>query len=68
MVLANLNPYHEAYMTPSIYDLRQAANNQETTGKLLFSTHEGPREFTQFNNHNNLDLHLGAGEIKIVEF
>jgi len=67
MILANLNPYHEAYMKPSIYDLRQASNNQETMGKLLFSTHEGPRDFTQFDNHNNLDLHLGAGEIKIVE-
>jgi len=68
MVLANLNPYHEIYLNPSIYDLRQASNNNESEGQLLFSTHEGPRVFSQFINHNNLDLHLGAGEIKIVEF
>ncbi|MFH5881775.1 alpha-amylase [Liberiplasma polymorphum] len=68
LVLANLNPYHEYYSKPSIKAIRDASNNHETIGKLLFSTHEGPRDFTQFYDYNQIDLHLGAGEVKIVEF
>jgi glycosidase len=67
LVLANLNPYQEYYLKPNIEAIRTLSNNQEAHGKLLFSTHEGPREFTQFIDHNTLDLHLGAGEVKIVE-
>ena len=68
MVLANLNPYHEVWLKPSIFSLREASKNQENHGKLLLSTHEPPRSFTQFHDHHQLDLHLGAGEVKIVEF
>lgn len=66
LILANGNPYHEVYLKPSIAVLRALSNNNESTGKLLFSTHEGPREFTQIIDHNILDIHLGAGEVKIV--
>ncbi len=68
MVLANLNPYHEVWLKPSVRHLREASNNQETQGRLLFSTHEPPRVFTQFYDYHTLDLHLGPGEVKIVEF
>ena len=68
MVLANLNPYHEMWLKPSIFDVREASQNHETIGKLRFSTHEEPRDFTQFLDFDKLDLHLGAGEVKIVEF
>ncbi|MFP4286409.1 MAG: alpha-amylase [Candidatus Izemoplasmataceae bacterium] len=68
LVLANLNPYQEYYLKPNIETIRNASNNQETIGSLLFSTHEGPRTFTQFDGTHGLDLHLGAGEVKIVEF
>ncbi len=68
MVLGNLNPYHDVNLRPSIHDLRRLSQNEEPLGKLLFSTHEPPRVFSQFSEHHWLDLHLGAGEVKIVKF
>lgn len=66
LILANGNPYHEVYSKPSIKLLRALSKNDSTSGELLFSTHEGPREFAQFIDHNILDIHLGAGEVKII--
>lgn len=66
LILANGNPYHEVYLKPNIELLRSLSYNGEESGKLLFSTHEGPRAFTQIINHNTLDIHLGAGEVKII--
>jgi glycosidase len=66
-VLANANPYHEVYVRPHISNLREFTSNKELQGNLLFSTHEGPRLFTQFIDFNTLDIHLGPGEVKIVE-
>ncbi|MBN2605603.1 MAG: alpha-amylase [Bacilli bacterium] len=67
LILANANPYHELYIRPNIHQLREQSKNTQLSGQLLFSTHEGPRVFTQFTDYNNLDIHLGAGEVKIVE-
>jgi len=67
LILANANPYHEQFIRPNIHDLRALSNNKEIEGKLLFSTHEGPREFTQFIDYDQLDIHLGPGEVKIIE-
>jgi hypothetical protein len=66
-VLANADTWHEHYIKVDIRLLRHTTNNQEMDGKLLFSTHEGPRPFTQFIDNNTLDIHLGPGEVKIVE-
>lgn len=68
LVLANGNPYHEAYSKPSIHRIRELSKNNEKIGKLLFSTHEGPRPFIQFIDFNTLDIHLGPGEVKIISF
>jgi len=67
MILANGDPFNQQLLSPDIKQLRTISNNQEMLGKLVFSTHEDPRKFTQFHNINTIDLHLGAGEIKIVE-
>ncbi len=67
VVLANTNPYEQQYLKVDIRNLRQVTENHAMHGTLLFSTHEGPREFTQFIDYNTLDIHLGAGEIKIIE-
>jgi hypothetical protein len=67
MILANTNPYDQVYLKVDIRHLRQVTENHEMKGKLLFSTHEFPREFAQFIDYNTLDIHLGAGEVKIVE-
>lgn len=68
LVLANGNPYHEAYSNPSIHRIRELSKNNEKIGKLLFSTHEEPRPFIQFIDFNTLDIHLGPGEVKIISF
>ncbi len=66
LILANGNPYHEVYLKSNIELVRSLSHNGEMSGKLLFSTHEGPRAFTQIIDHNILDIHLGAGEVKII--
>ncbi len=67
LVLANLNPDYDAQHTIDISELRRKAMNHRTHGDLLFSTHEPPRPFTQFLSDTTLDIHLGKGEVKIVE-
>jgi glycosidase len=67
LVLANADTWHEHYIKVDIRLLREVTNNTQTEGRLLFSTHEGPRAFTQFLDSNTLDIHLGPGEVKIVE-
>lgn len=67
LILANANVNTEHYLRVNINKLREQSNNHEDTGTLLFSTHESPRDFTQIFDHNTIDLHLGGGEIKIVE-
>ncbi len=67
MILANSNPYDQQYLRVDIRNLRQITENHEMKGKLLYSTHEGPRDFSQFIDYNTLDIHLGAGEVKIIE-
>ncbi|MCF7926295.1 MAG: alpha-amylase [Candidatus Izimaplasma sp.] len=67
LVFANSNTYNEVHTTVNISTLRKKANNKHMIGQLLFSTHEGPREFSQFYDLNNLDIHLGAGEVKIIK-
>ena len=66
LILANGNPFNEVYSKTSIKLLRALSKNKEETGKLLFSTHEGPRAFTQFIDKDTLDIHLGPGEVKII--
>ncbi len=67
LVLSNLNPDHDYALHLDINELRNKANNTEVAGQLLFSTNEMARPFTQFLNNRTLDIHLGPGEVKIVE-
>ena len=67
LILANADTYNQQFLRPNIEELRRVSKNTSMLGRLLFSTHEDPRKFTQFFDLNTLDLHLGAGEIKIVE-
>ena len=66
LVLGNLNPFHEEKVYPSIAFFK-SKSNKKMQGKLLFSTNEAPRAFTQFIDENTLDIHLAPGEVKIVE-
>ena len=67
LILANADSFNQQYLKPDITKLRTLSNNTSMLGKLVFSSHEDPRNFTQFDNINIIDLHLGSGEIKIVE-
>ncbi len=67
MIFGNLNPYYEEQANISIGHIRKRAKNTLKKGKLLFSTHEPPRAFTQFLSNDVIDIHLGPGEVKIVE-
>lgn len=62
MVLVNLNPYGEIYLT---LDLPDGLPQLIEPATLIFSTHEDPRPFDQLNK-TTIDLHLGAGEVKII--
>jgi len=68
MILANADTYKQQLLRPNISELRRLSGNTSMIGRLVFSTHEDPRKFTQFYDFNSLDLHLGEGEVKIVEF
>ncbi len=67
LIFANANSFQEQYSRINIHHLRQISNNHEIEGALLFSTHEEPRAFTQFIDYDTLDIHLGPGEVKIIE-
>lgn len=67
IIMANTNTYEQTYLKVSIQELRQATGNTKMAGELLFSTHEAPRIFSQFIDYNTLDIHLGPGEVKIIE-
>lgn len=67
LVLANADTWHEHYIKVDLRLLRDLTKNQRTEGRLLFSTHEAPRTFTQFLDFHTIDIHLGPGEVKIVE-
>lgn len=67
IVVSNTDTYNQHYLQVDIRHLREDSNNKEMTGTLLFSSHEDPREFAQFIDYNTLDIHLGPGEIKIIE-
>jgi glycosidase len=66
-VLANADTWNEHYTQVDIRLLRDVADNHQMIGKLLYSTNEAPRPFTQFIDYHTLDIHLGPGEVKIVE-
>ena len=43
------------------------AQNNSRHAKIIFSTHEVPRTFTEFNNEGNLHLYMQPGEVKIIK-
>ncbi len=67
IILANADTFNQQFLAPDLTTLRKLSHNEAMVGRLVFSTHEGPRDFPQFKDFNTIDLHLGAGEIKIVE-
>jgi hypothetical protein len=67
VIFANSNVYTEMHCNASIQGLRDKANNKQMAGKLLYATYEMPREFHQFNPDGSIYLHMGPGEVKVIE-
>ncbi len=68
LVVANSNYHDDIHCNASIEKLRIASNNHSYVGKLLYATYEFGREYHDFSPDNRVYFHLGAGEVKIIEF
>lgn len=68
LVVANSNVYDDVHCNASIDKLRKAADNFSNTGKLLYSTYEFGRDYHDFGADGKIYFHLGAGEVKVIEF
>lgn len=68
LVVANSNVYNDIECNASIDKLRKAAKNLNNSGKLLYSTYEFGRDYHDFSPDGKIYFHLGAGEVKVIEF
>jgi hypothetical protein len=68
LVVANSNVYNDIYCNAGLENLRKKANNYNNFGKLLYSTYEFGRDYHDFSPDGRVHFHLGAGEVKIIEF
>lgn len=68
LVVANSNVYNEVYCNSDLKKLRELSNNYNNFGKLLYSTYEFGRDYHDFSPDGRVYFHLGAGEVKIIEF
>jgi hypothetical protein len=68
LVVANSNVYDDVHCNSSIDKLRKKANNFNNSGKLLYSTYEFGRDYHDFSPDGKIYFHLGAGEVKVIEF
>jgi len=68
LVVANSNVYNEFNGNADIHKLREKAKNYNNFGKLLYSTYEFGRDYHDFAPDGKVFFHLGAGEVKIIEF
>ncbi len=68
LVVANSNVYDDIHCNASVSKLRAEANNYNNIGKLLYSTYEFGRDYHDFSDDGRIYFHLGAGEVKVIEF
>lgn len=68
LVVANSDVYNDVHCNASIKKLRTAANNTNHLGKLIYSTYEFSRDYHDFSQDDKIYFHLGAGEVKVIEF
>ena len=68
LVVANSNVYDDIHCNASVQKLRDAAKNYNNTGRLLYSTYEFGRDYHDFSTDGRIYFHLGAGEVKVIEF
>ncbi|MBN2540253.1 MAG: alpha-amylase [Bacilli bacterium] len=68
LVVANTNVYDDIHCNASVHKLREAAGNNDHVGRLLYSTYEFSRDYHDFSPDDRIYFHLGAGEVKVIEF
>ncbi|XMB71996.1 alpha-amylase family glycosyl hydrolase [Mycoplasmatota bacterium WC30] len=68
LVVGNTDCYNDVHCNASVQKLRTAADNNNNTGRLLYSTYEFGRDFHDFAPDGRIYFHLGAGEVKVIEF
>lgn len=68
LVVANSNVYDDIQCNADLTKLRNASKNYNNTGKLLYATYEFGREYHDFSPDGKVNFHLGAGEVKVIEF
>jgi starch synthase (maltosyl-transferring) len=67
LVFANTNFYGDVNGTAQLRTLRDKSKNEARTGNLVYSTYEMGHEFHSFSPEGSAWLHLGPGEVKIIE-
>ena len=67
LVIGHTHVHNAEHITCRIEDVRMKAQNNSRKGKIIFSTHENPRTFTEFNSEGNLSLFMQPGEVKIIK-
>ncbi len=67
LVVGNSNPYADIECHASLETLRNKADNYNHSGRLLYATYEMGREYHEFSPNGEIYIHLGAGEVKIIE-
>lgn len=67
IVAANTDPYQSHSSSASLEVLRANAMNANLYGNLVYATYEFGREYRDFSADGRIILHLGPGEVKIIE-
>ena len=67
LIIGHTHVHNAEHITCKIEDIRMKAQNNSRKAKIIFSTHETPRTFTEFNADGNLNLYMQPGEVKIIK-
>ncbi len=67
LIIGHTHVHNAEHITCKIEDIRIKGQNNSRHAKIIFSTHETPRTFTDFNSEGNLSLYMQPGEVKIIK-
>ncbi len=68
LIVANTNCFNDIHCHATIKKLRDKADNHNNFGRLIYATYEFSRDYHDFSPDGRVYFHLGAGEVKIIEF
>jgi hypothetical protein len=67
LVLANADYNNEVRVTARLGALREKSGFTGVKGRLVYATYEFAHDFDQFTPEGDVWVHMGPGEVKIVE-